>query len=91
MTLVAGWFGTCLQVLGLMLVALLLLKILMAVVRRLYVSVLAPAIGANTNLRKMGSWAGESNSRLLCEQSFLIEGYFGLSTVLICLGDTKIN
>lgn len=65
MTLVAGWFGTCLQVLGLMLVALLLLKILMAVLRRLYVSAIGPAIGANTNLRKMGSWAGESDNLLV--------------------------
>lgn len=87
MTLVAGWLGSCLQVLGLLLVALLLLKILMAVVRRLYVSVLAPAIGANTNLRKMGSWAGESDFQPLCAFSAACAlGYFGPSVVFYSRG-----
>ncbi|XP_065336425.1 very-long-chain 3-oxoacyl-CoA reductase [Cloeon dipterum] len=54
---VGGWFGSGLQVFSLLVVAYYILKLLRKALRRIYVSIVGPAIGRNTNLRKMGQWA----------------------------------
>ncbi|XP_059491141.1 very-long-chain 3-oxoacyl-CoA reductase [Neocloeon triangulifer] len=55
--IVGGWFGATLQVISLLVIAYFILKFLRLALRRLYVSIIGPALGRNTNLRKMGQWA----------------------------------